>query len=188
MAAPDTGANMEDVRMTTGLRTFNVLFLCADNAARSILAEALLNRLGAGRFQAFSAGYGVAEVVDPYAVALMEKINYNSERVHAKQMMAVMDEKDPGFDFIIRLSPDRRGSARMPQFKGAPVVTDWHMPDPADVSGASSGTIAIAYADIFNHLAARIDALANLSEDCLTGPHIQARLDRMGEDGVRFAA
>ncbi|CAM3296101.1 arsenate-mycothiol transferase ArsC [Asticcacaulis taihuensis] len=97
--------------MTTGLRTFNVLFLCADNSVRSILAEALLNRLGAGRFQAFSAGYGVAEAVSPHALALLEKINYNSDRVHAKQMAAVMDAADPGFDFIIRLSPDRRGSA-----------------------------------------------------------------------------
>jgi arsenate reductase len=173
--------------MTTGLRTFNVLFLCADNSVRSILAEALLNRLGAGRFQAFSAGYGVAEAVNPYALALLEKINYNPDRVCAKQMVAVMDGADPGFDFIIRLSPDRRGSARMPQFSGAPVVVDWHMPDPADVSG-SSGTMATACADIFNHLAARIDTLANLSEACLTGPQIQGRLDRMGEDSVRLAA
>ncbi len=173
--------------MTTGLRTFTVLFLCADNSARSILAEALLNRLGTGRFQALSAGYTAAEAVNPYALALLHKINYNADRVSAKQMAEVMEENDPGFDFIIRLSPDRRGSGRLPQFKGAPVVTDWHMPDPSDVSG-SSGTIATAYADVFNHLAARIDALANLSEDCLTGPHIQARLDRMGEDGVRLAA
>lgn len=171
--------------MTTGLRTFNVLFLCADNSARSVLAEALLNRLGAGRFQAFSAGYGVAEAVSPQALTLLEKINYNSERVHAKQMAAVMDDADPGFDFIIRLSPDRRGSARMPQFSGAPVIVDWHMPDPADAIGPSGAT---AYADLFNHLAARLDVLANLSEACLSGPHIQARLDRMGEDGVRLAA
>lgn len=173
--------------MTTGLRTFTVLFLCADNSARSILAEALLNRLGAGRFQAFSAGYSVAEAVSPYALALLDKINYKSERVHAKQMMAVMEDKDPGFDFIIRLSPDRRGSGRLPQFTGMPVIADWHLPDPSDVSG-SSGAIATAYADVFNHLAARIDALANLSEDCLTGPQIQSRLDRMGEDGLRLAA
>jgi len=171
--------------MTTGLRTFKVLFLCADNSARSILAEALLNRLGAGRFQAFSAGYSVAEAVDPYAAALLDKINYNPDRVHAKQMMAVMGDNDPGFDFIFRLSPDRRGSGRLPQFTGAPVIADWHMPDPADVSAVA---MAAAYADVFNHLAARIDALANLPEDCLAGPQIQARLDRMGEDGPRLAA
>ena len=182
MTAPTIG----DQAMT-GFRSFNVLFLCADNSARSILAEALLNRLGAGRFQAFSAGYSAAGAVNPHALTLLEKINYNADRVSAKQMTDVMAENDPGFDFIIRLSPDRRGSARMPQFRGAPVIADWHMPDPSDVSG-SSGTIATAYADVFNHLAARIDALANLTEDYLTGPHIQARLDRMGEDGVRLAA
>ena len=173
--------------MTAGLRTFNVLFLCADNSARSILAEALLTRLGAGRFAAFSAGYTVTETVSPHALGLLEKMKYSADRFYAKQMAALMEAKDPGFDFIIRLSPDRRGSGRLPQFKGRPVITDWHMPDPCDVSG-SSGAMATAYDDIFNHLAARLDALANLSEACLTGPQIQTLLDRMGEESIRLAA
>jgi len=172
--------------MTTALRTFKVLFLCSDNSARSILAEALLNRLGAGRFEVASAGYAAAETVNPHAQSLLQKINYGTD-LHTKPMTEVMGEGDPGYDFIIRLSPDRRGSARMPQFRGVPVVTDWNMPDPADVLGAS-GAVATAFADIFNHLAARIDVLANLSADYLTGPHIQARLDRMGEESVRLAA
>ena len=173
--------------MTTGLRTFDVLFLCADNAARSIMAEALLNRLGAGRFQVRSAGFSPAAVINPHARGLLEKINYATDRLAPKPMTSVMGETDPGYDFIIRLSPDRRGSMRQPQFAGQPVMADWHLPDPYDLLG-STPAVATAYADLFNHLAARIDAFANLSAEYLTGPSIQGRLDRMGEDAVRLAA
>ena len=173
--------------MTTGFRAFNVLFLCAHNSARSILAEALLNRLGAGRFEAFSAGFDPVPAISPYALALLHKINYNVTKLGTKPMTAVLGDNDPGFDFIIRLSPDRRGGNRPSQFKGQPVVVDWHVPDPCDVMG-SSGTIAAAYADVFSVLAARLDALANLSVAALESPNIGLRLDRMGEEPLRLAS
>jgi arsenate reductase len=177
--------------MTTGFRTFNVLFLSAQNAARSILAEALLNRLGAGRFEARSAGFDPAQAISPYALALLNKINYQPDRVAAKAMAAVIGAHDPGYDFVIRLSPDRRasqeGQRRAPQFRGQPVMVDWHMPDPSDMMG-SSGAIATAYSDIFNHLAARLDAMANLPVEMLESAGIQQRLERMGEETLRFAA
>ncbi len=177
--------------MTTGFRTFNVLFLSAHNAARSILAEALLNRLGAGRFEARSAGFDPAQDISPYALALLNKIDYKIDRVSVKAMPAVIGAHDPGYDFVIRLSPDRRasqeGQRRAPQFRGQPVMVDWHMPDPSDMMGAS-GAIATAYSDIFNHLAARLDALANLPVEMLESAAIQQRLERMGEEPLRFAA
>lgn len=177
--------------MTTGFRTFNVLFLSAHNAARSILAEALLNRLGAGRFEARSAGFDPAPDISPYALALLSKINYQADRLSAKAMPAVIGAEDPGYDFIIRLSPDRRtrqdGQRRMPQFLGQPVMIDWHMPDPSDMMG-SSGAIAAAYSDIFNHLAARLDAMANLPIEMLESAGITQRLERMGGETLRFAA
>ena len=175
--------------MTTGFRTFNVLFLSAHNAARSILAEALLNRLGAGRFEARSAGFDAAQEISPYALALLNKIDYKIDRVSVKAMPAVIGAHDPGYDFVIRLSPDRRGGRqnRPPQFRGQPVMVDWHMPDPSDMMG-SSGAIATAYSDIFNQLAARLDALANLPVEMLESAGIQQRLERMGEEPLRFAA
>ena len=174
--------------MTTGFRTFNVLFLSAHNAARSILAEALLNRLGAGRFEARSAGFDAAQEISPYALALLNKINYKTDRVSAKAMPAVIGANDPGYDFIIRLSPDRRGGRHnRPQFRGQPVTVDWHMPDPSDMMGAP-GAIATAYSDIFNHLAARLEAMANLPVEMLESAGIQQRLERMGEEPLRFAA
>ena len=173
--------------MTTGFRTFNVLFLCAHNSARSILAEALLNRLGAGRFEAWSAGFDPVPAISPYALALLHKINYNVGKLCTKPMTTVLGDNDPGFDFIIRLSPDRRGGNRPSQFKGSPVVVDWHLPDPCDVMGSSS-TIAAAYADVFSLLAARLDALANLSVAALESGNIGIRLDRMGEEPLRLAS
>ena len=172
---------------TSGLRTFNVLFLCTHNSARSILAEALLNRLGAGRFEAWSAGYDPVPAISPYALALLHKINYNSTRLATKPITAVMGKYDPAFDFVIRLCPDRRGSSRNPQFKGSPILVDWYLPDPCDVMG-SSATIAAAYADVFNILAGRIDVLANLSVANLQSDTIGARLDRMGEEHLRLAS
>ena len=173
--------------MTTAFRTFNVLFLCTHNSARSILGEALLNRLGAGRFEAWSAGYDPVPAISPYALALLQKINYNTSRLATKPIVAVMGRHDPAFDFIIRLSPDRRGSSRAPQFRGDPVIVDWHLPDPCDVMG-SSATIAAAYADVFNVLAGRIDVMANMSLANLESASIGVRLERMGEEPLRLAS
>ncbi|MEI9904052.1 MAG: arsenate reductase ArsC [Asticcacaulis sp.] len=173
--------------MTVSFRTYNVLFLCMHNSARSILAEALLNRLGAGRFEAWSAGYDPVPAISPYALALLAKINYNTGRLATKPITAVMGKHDPAFDFIIRLCPDRRGGQRAPQFRGDPVMIDWHMPDPCDVMG-SSATIVAAYADVFSVLAGRIDALANLPEALLDSASIRGRLERMGEDQLRLAS
>ena len=173
--------------MTSGLRTFNVLFLCLHNSARSILAEALLNRLGAGRFEAYSAGYAPTLMLSPYALDLLTQIHCNTARLAPKQMARVLGDNDPGFDFIFRLSPDRRGGIRHSQFKGNPVVIDWHLPDPADVTGAPA-QVAAAYEDLFSVLAARLDAFANLPVSALESPHIAARLERMGGDAFRLAS
>ena len=173
--------------MTAGFRTYNVLFLDMHNAARSILAEALLNRLGAGRFEAWSAGYDPASSVSPHALGLLHRINYNTGRLATKPVTAVMGKYDPAFDFIIRLCPDRRGAPRSPQFRGEPVIVDWHMPDPCDACGPAD-MVTAAYGDLFSVLAGRIDALANLPESVLTGPQARMRLERMGEEPLRLAS
>ncbi len=173
--------------MTAGFRTYNVLFLDMHNSARSILAEALLNRLGAGRFEAWSAGYDPSPSVNAHALNLLHRINYNTGRLAPKPITAVMDHNDPAFDFIIRLCPDRRGGVRPPQFSGHPVIVDWHLPDPNDATGVG-GAVAAAFADLFSVLAGRLDALANLSEAALDSATIRARLERMGEDQLRLAS
>ncbi len=173
--------------MAAGFRIYNVLFLGMHNQARSILAEALMNRLGAGRFEARSAGYDPAPAISPHALALLHTINVNTGRLAAKGVAAISGEHDPAFDFIVRLCPDRRSGARARQFRGHPLTIDWHLPDPCDATGSSS-RLAAAHADIFSVLAGRIDVFANLPEGALDSLNIRARLERMGEDQLRLAS
>jgi arsenate reductase (thioredoxin) len=83
---------------------YHVLFLAERNASRSILAEALLNRLGAGRFEAYSAGVSPAIAISPYAIALLHKINYNINKLKPKSLESFGDENAPSLDFVFRLS------------------------------------------------------------------------------------
>lgn len=167
-------------------KTINVLFICAHNSARSILAEALLNRLGAGRFEAYSAGIDPVPAISPYALALLHKINYNTGKLTTKGLEIVESKWTPKFDFVIRLC-DEIPNKSMPQFAGHPVFIDWFLSNPCDVVG-SSAVIAAAYADIFNTLANRIDILAHMSDEALSHPNIAERLQMMGEEHHRLAA
>ncbi len=171
--------------MTTDFRTYNVLFVSQRNAARSILAEALLNRLGAGRFEAWSAGYRPAAAISPHALSLLGRIGYNTGRLSTKALTAVTGDQDPGFDFIIRLSPERRSAARQPVFKGKPTIIDWPLDDPRGGGVAAAGS---AHATLFSTLAGRIERFANLSDAALMGGDIHARLERMAWDNLKLAS
>jgi len=165
---------------------FRVLFLAERNSSRSILAEALLNRLGAGRFEAFSAGVTPAAAISPYAIALLHRINYNPRALEPKAIEAFAGEDAPPFDFIFRLS-HHMPSSRLSLFGGAPHIIDWFLPDPEDVIG-SSAMIATAYADLFGALCSRIETLTQMSPDFLRSEAGAARLERMGETYIRLAA
>lgn len=167
-------------------RQFKVLFLAERNASRSVLAEALLNRLGAGRFEAYSAGITPAVAISPYAIALLHKINYNINMLSPKCIEAFSGDDAPELDFVFRLS-HHLPQGRMPEFKGQPMVVDWFMPDPEDVMG-SSAMIATAYADIFGCLANRIEVLTHMPVASLETPLARTRLERMGEDYIRLAS
>jgi len=165
---------------------FRVLFLAERNASRSILAEALLNRLGAGRFEAFSAGVNPVIAISPYAVALLHRIHYNPRALEPKPVEVFAGEDAPPFDFIFRLS-HHMPSAQLSRFGGAPRIIDWFLPDPEDVTG-SPAMIATAYADLFGALCNRIEALTRMPPDVLRSEAGVARLERLGEAYIRLAA
>jgi arsenate reductase (thioredoxin) len=167
--------------------SFNVLFICAHNSARSILAEALLNRLGAGRFHAVSAGIDPVPAISPYALALLHKINYHTGDLKTKGLAYVTGEHAPMYNLVIRLSPDLPPCGRLPEFEGHPVIVDWFMGNPCEVMG-STAVVATAYADVFNTLANRIDNLSRMSDITLYGHHLQPILERMGEPYLRLAS
>ena len=168
----------------TQFKLFNVLFICAHNSARSILAEALLNRLGAGRFEAYSAGIDPVPAISPFALSLLHKINYNTGTLYTKDLGSVADKAE--FDLIIRLSPELPANGRLPEFARHVPVVDWFMANPCDVSGTTSH-VASVYADVFNTLANRLDMLSKMSDATLRGPRVVDILERHGEDYLRMA-
>jgi arsenate reductase (thioredoxin) len=167
-------------------RPIHVLFLAERNSSRSILAEALLNRLGTGRFEAFSAGVTPAVAISPYAIALLHRINYNIQTLVPKAVEDFGAADAPELDFVFRLS-HHLPQGRLPQFKGNPRLIDWFLPDPEDVMG-SPAMIATAYADLFGALCSRIETLSQMSPTFLAGDAAADRLERMGEAYIRLAA
>lgn len=173
--------------MQSEFRLFNVLFISQRNSARSILAEALLNRLGAGRFEAFSAGYDPVENLSPYVLGLLHRINYNTGRLATKPVEVMMGRYAPRLDFVIRLAPGMPSGGEWPAFKGAPLMVDWFLPDPREHLSAPA-LIANAYSDLFDCLIGRIHALSHLAVSQLSDDAIGVRLERLGEAPVRLAS
>ncbi len=173
--------------MQSEFRLFNVLFVSQRNSARSILAEALLNRLGAGRFEAFSAGYDPAANLSPYVLGLLQRINYRTSQLATKPLEVMTSRYAPQFDFVIRLAPGVPSSGQWPAFKGRPLTVDWYLPDPREQL-TTPAMIANAYSHLFDCLAGRIDSLTNLAVSQLNDDAIGARLERLGEGPVRLAS
>lgn len=171
-----------------GFQSFKVLFLCEHNSARSIMAEALLNRLGTGRFEAYSAGIAPTASVSPYVMSVLQKINYTLSSLSPKPVETMTADDAPVFDFIFRLSHHLLTDGHWPDFKGDPMVIEWFLPDPSDLSD-SKIRIAEAYADMFARLSSRLDTLACMSVDALNNAlNLRSRLERMGEETFRLAS
>lgn len=173
--------------MQSEFRLFNVLFVSQRNSARSILAEALLNRLGAGRFEAMSAGYDPAAHLSPYVLGLLHRINYNTGKLATKPVEVMTGRYAPHLDFVIRLAPGVPAAGQWPAFRGDPIMVDWILPDPREHLNAPA-LIATAYAELFDCLAGRIDSLARLTPGQLRDDAMATRLERLGEGPVRIAS
>jgi arsenate reductase (thioredoxin) len=163
-----------------------VLFVSAHNAARSLIAEALMNRLGAGRFEAHSAGFAPAEAISPYAMALLTRINYNTQLLSPKGVDMALSRWAPQFDFVIRLSPEQAQMNRLPQLPGNPAVIDWFLVDPMQLTKKTE--IATAYEDMFNLLANRIDVVSRMKMDFLKGTRAADYIEGLGDPHMRKAS
>ena len=139
---------------------FNVLFLCTGNSARSILAESLLNNLGKGRFQAFSAGSHPAGQVNPFALALLEKNHFPTDELRSKPWDEFAQADAPRLDFVITVC-DKAAGEVCPVWPGQPMTAHWGIPDPAAVEG-SDEVKRHAFVDAMNQLQRRICMFVNL--------------------------
>lgn len=159
---------------------YQVLFLCTGNSARSILAECLLDRLGEGRFKAFSAGSHPAGRVNPQALALLDRLGYRVDGLRSKSWDEFAAPSPVALDFVFTVCDDAAGEV-CPVWPGQPMTAHWGIPDPAKAGGADAA-IALAFADAYRMLQNRISIFVNLPIDKLDRLALQRRLDAIGAD------
>jgi arsenate reductase (thioredoxin) len=160
-------------------RTYNVLFLCTGNSARSIMAEVMMNHMGHGRFHAFSAGSHPAGKVNPYAIEMLEAARLPTTALRSKNWDEFARPGAPAMDFILTVCDDAAGEV-CPVWPGKPITAHWGVPDPAAVEGADEAKRA-AFREAATTLRRRIELLASLPIEKLDQLSIQSKLREFGK-------
>lgn len=160
-------------------RVFNALVLCTGNSARSILGEAILNRLGKGRIRAHSAGSRPAGKVNPYALELLQQKGFETVDMRSKSWHEFAAQDAPKIDFVFTVC-DSAASESCPVWPGAPLTAHWGLPDPAAVEGSDEDKRA-AFRTAYASLEQRIRAFLDLPLDALDAADLQARLRAIGQ-------
>ncbi|ALN83112.1 arsenate reductase ArsC [Lysobacter antibioticus] len=163
-------------------KTYNVLFLCTGNSARSIMAEAILNVLGQGRFKAYSAGSHPSGQVQPMARELAEAIGYDASQVRSKNWDEFAVKGAPEMDIVITVCDNAAGEA-CPVWLGHPALAHWGVPDPVAAVG-DEGDRRRAYTAAFATLRRRIELLLSLPLQSLDRLASQAKLGEIGRVGA----
>ncbi|MEE2527307.1 arsenate reductase ArsC [Hyphobacterium sp. HN65] len=160
---------------------YNILFLCTGNSARSIVAECLLNRMGDGRFRAYSAGSMPAGKVHPQALALLNSLGHETGALRSKSWDEFSaDRADaPQMHFVFTVC-DRAGAEVCPVWPGQPVNAHWGLPDPAAATG-SEAEIRLAFAAAYRALERRIEAFISLPIESLNRLSLTSRLREIGQ-------
>ena len=159
-------------------RTWNVLFLCTGNSARSILAEAALNAMGRGRFKAWSAGSHPAGKVNPFALELLQKNRLPTEDLRSKNWDEFARADAPALDFVFTVCDNAAGEV-CPVWPGQPMTAHWGVPDPAAVEGSDEAKRK-AFFTAWSQLQHRISIFVNLPLDKLDRLSLKQRLDEIG--------
>jgi protein-tyrosine-phosphatase len=157
----------------------NVLFLCTGNSARSVIAEAIMNREGRGRFRAFSAGSHPKGEVNPHTLRLLEGLHYRTETFRSKSWDEFERAGAPKLDFVFTVCDDAAAEV-CPIWPGQPITAHWGMPDPAAVQG-SPAEIAVAFADTYRMMHNRITLFMNLPLPSIDRLSLKRRLDEIGQ-------
>ena len=160
-------------------RSYNVLFLCTGNSARSILAEAILNEAGKGRFRAFSAGSHPAGRVNPYAIELLGRHGLRVDDLRSKNWDEFAEPGAPQIDFVFTVCDNAAGEV-CPVWPGRPVTAHWGVEDPAAVEG-SDDEKRRAFAKTYAQLSRRISLFASLPLAALDALAIKRELDAIGK-------
>jgi arsenate reductase len=158
----------------------NVLFLCTGNSARSILAEAILNRVGQGRFRAFSAGSQPKGEVHSYALDLLRSLNHDTAFARSKSWEEFAGSGAPQMNFVFTVC-DNAANESCPIWPGQPMTAHWGVPDPAAADGTEAEK-RLAFADAYRMLNNRISIFTSLPMNTLDRLALQKRLDEIGRN------
>jgi len=159
-------------------RPYNVLFLCTGNSARSIFGEAILNKIGKGKFVAYSAGSMPKGEVNPHCIALLKRLGFATEDLRSKSWDEFAAPGAPHLDFVFTVC-DNAANEVCPAWPGQPMTAHWGIPDPAAVEG-NEVTIMQAFRDAFMALQRRIEIFTNLPVKSLDRMALKKRLDDIG--------
>ncbi|HEY4345581.1 MAG TPA: arsenate reductase ArsC [Parvibaculum sp.] len=157
---------------------FNVLFLCTGNSARSIIAEAILDKIGQGKFRAYSAGSQPKGEVNPNTIALLRGLDYDTTVFRSKSWSEFAAPSAPLLDFVFTVCDNAAGEA-CPFWPGQPMTAHWGVPDPAAAEG-SAAEVALAFKDAYRMLERRIAIFAALPISSLDKMSLQAKLKDIG--------
>jgi arsenate reductase (thioredoxin) len=162
----------------TGPRKFNVLFLCTGNSARSVIAESILRQIGAGRFEAFSAGSHPTGKVNPFALDYLRANRMPVDGLRSKNWSEFAQPGAPALDFVFTVCDNAAGEV-CPVWPGQPITAHWGVPDPAAVAGGDEDKRR-AFADAGRVLANRIRIFASLPLATLDRMAVKRRVDEIG--------
>ena len=159
-------------------KPYNVLFLCTGNSARSIIAEAILNKVGKGKFRAYSAGSRPKGQVNPNTQQLLRSLGYDTSEFRSKSWTEFARPGAPSLDFVFTVCDNAAGET-CPIWPGQPMTAHWGIPDPAE-AGGSEAEIALAFKDAYRMLHQRIGIFVALPMRSLDRLSLLSKLKDIG--------
>jgi protein-tyrosine-phosphatase len=161
------------------MKIWNVLFLCTHNSARSVMAEALLNRHGAGRFKAVSAGSQPSGRINPFVLNLLNRLGFDTGGLRSKPWEEFAQPGAPIMDFVFTVCDQAAGEV-CPIWPGQPMIAHWSFPDPSSFAGGDAEKAAFT-ARVFAMIDRRVGIFASLPLHSLSMRAIQREIDVLGQ-------
>lgn len=171
--------SIDTTELAMSKQPYNVLFLCTGNSARSIMAEAIMNREGMDKFKGYSAGSMPKGAVNPGTLDLLRKLNFDVSGFRSKAWDEFAKPDAPQLDFVLTVC-DNAANETCPVWPGQPMTAHWGIPDPVDIQG-NDAERALAFADTYRMLSNRISIFVNLPLASLDKLSLQRQLDDIGK-------
>ncbi len=163
-------------------KKYNVLILCTGNSARSIMAEALFNTIGQGKFRAYSAGSHPTGRVNPFAIEQVKAVGYSAENLRSKTWDEFAVPEAPKMDFVITVC-DKAAGEVCPVWPGQPISAHWGFEDPAAAAGTDEDKRA-AFRKIFHQIRNRVSVFSSLPLEKLDRMTLKREMDVIGQTRV----